>query len=598
VDEGFNVKILNNKIKIVIWDLDETFWVGTVSEGAVTTPEKNIAIIKELTRRGIINTISSKNNFDDAKRELEALQVWDYFVFPQISWDPKGKIISDLLETLNLRADNALFIDDNILNLQEALFFSPKLNVSLPEHIDTLLENDYLKGKDDPNHTRLAQYKNLEKKQQDFSKSSLSNVEFLKESDIKVQIKTDCANELDRIYELIERTNQLNYTKNRVSLEELRLQINDGGNTSGYVTVTDKYGDYGISGFYLVKKNELLHFLFSCRTMNMFVESWVYKQIGSPQLKIAGEVALQLDSTTDLSFINNPGNKTTIVPARQITGNKTLLMIGGCDLDQIVYYLNYGQLYTEFNYVNSINLNVHKDHTLLIKQFKDLSKAQLEVISRIPILDVNDVNIKIYTIDWDVLLFSPLNDYSRGLYRHKSSGFILPFDAFSINWTDEANWGNLPRHLSTLPLDFLKFLKKEFTFLGPISAEDFQQNINWMLDTFKDKKFIFLTGSEIIFEKGSPWEKNMHERHILMNEVLRSFGARENVKIIDVTKFVKDEKDITDNIRHYTKVGYKRIADEIASVANAWLNNRMGTKSILYLKLGRVVNKIKSKLKV
>jgi hypothetical protein len=90
----------------------------------------------------------------------------------------------------------------------------------------------------------------------------------------------------------------------------------------------------------------------------------------------------------------------------------------------------------------------------------------------------------------------------------------------------------------------------------------------------------------------------MHERHILMNEVLRSFGVRENVKIIDVTKFVKDEKDITDNIRHYTKVGYKRIADEIASVANAWLNNRMGAKSILYLKLGRVLNKIKSKLKV
>lgn len=69
------MKILNNKIKIVIWDLDNTFWLGTISEGGIVTPPKNVAIVKELTRRGIINSISSKNNFKVVKRELEALQV-------------------------------------------------------------------------------------------------------------------------------------------------------------------------------------------------------------------------------------------------------------------------------------------------------------------------------------------------------------------------------------------------------------------------------------------------------------------------------------------------------------------------------------------
>jgi FkbH-like protein len=592
------MKILNNKIKIVIWDLDDTFWLGTISEGAVTASAQNIAMVKELTRRGIINSISSKNDFEVVKRKLEDLRVWDYFVFPQISWDPKGKIICDLLDSLNLRADNALFIDDNPLNLQEALFFSPKLNVCLPEHIGALLENGYLKGKDDSNHTRLAQYKNLEKKQQDIAKSTLSNIDFLKESDIKVQIKTDSLNELERIHELVERTNQLNYTKNRVSLQELRLQISDNESTTGYVTVTDKYGDYGISGFFLVKNKELIHFLFSCRTMNMFIESWVYKQIGSPQLQISGEVAIQLDTTADLSFINKTENNALIRRGGQMAGDKKMLMFGGCDLDQVVYYLNYDQMYTEFNYVNSQNLNIHKDHTILIKQFKQLTSEQLQIISRIPVLDVNDVSIKIYTINWDVLLFSPLNDYSRGLYRHRDSGFILPFDAFNIDWTDEANWQNLPRHLSALPLDFLKFLKKEFDFLGPISPEAFRENINWLLDTFSDKKFIFLTGSEIDFEKGAPWEKNMHHRHILMNSVLRSFQTRKNVKIIDVTQFIRSEADITDNIRHYTKIGYKRIADEVAVVANVWLNNKMGTKSNLHLKVGRLMDKLKSKLKV
>ena len=592
------MKILNNKIKLVIWDLDDTFWSGTVSEGSILPIQQNSYVVKEFTKRGIINSISSKNNFDDAKKELEAMQIWEYFVFPQITWDPKGKIIQDLLEMLNLRAENTLFIDDNVLNLNEALFFSPNLNVCLPEHIESLLNNEYLKGKDDSDHTRLSQYKNLEKKQLDFSKSKLSNVEFLKDSDIKVQISTDSINQLDRIYELVERTNQLNYTKNRVTIEELRAQIEDENASSGYIKVTDKYGDYGISGFYLLKENELIHFLFSCRTMNMYVESWVYKQLGSPKLNIVGEVAIQLDMAVDLGFINNSENKAKSSTDKQILGDQKILMLGGCDLDQIVFYLNYDQLFTEFNYVNNLNLNVHKDHTVLIKQFKGLNDAQLEVIKHIPVLDINDIGIKINTIEWDILIFSPLNDYSRGLYKHKSTGFVLPFDAFNIDWTDEKNWKDLPKHLATLPISFLQFLKKNFEFLGPISPEEFKDNIKWLLETYKDKKFIFLNGSEVVSEKGHSWEKNMHLRHNELNKILQSFESYNNVKIVDVTKFVKDENDIADNIRHYNKLAYKQISDEIMRVANEWLNNKkLKVRSDIHITYGKVLNKLKTKFK-
>jgi FkbH-like protein len=592
------MKILNNKIKLVIWDLDDTFWAGTVSEESILPIKQNILIIKELTKRGIINSISSKNNFEDVKKELEALEVWDYFVFPQVSWDPKGKIIRDLLETLNLRPENTLFVDDNILNLNEALFFSPNLNVCLPEFLDNILDNEYLKGKDDSNHTRLAQYKNLEKKQTDFAKSQVSNIEFLKESFITVKIHTDCINEIERIHELVERTNQLNYTKNRVSLEELRSQINDEFTSSGYIKVTDKYGDYGISGFYLVRNGELVHFLFSCRTMNMYIESWVYKQLHNPRLVIIGEVAMQLDITEDLSFINNPNNKIENSADGQIHGDARILMLGGCDLDQIVFYLNYDLMHTEFNYVNSLNLNVHKDHTYLIRQFGNLNSDQLETIKELPILDIEDVNIKINSINWDILIFSPLNDYSRGLYKHKLTGFILPFDAYNLNWTDEENWKVLPRHLTTLPISFLKLLKKDYEFLGPISPEEFKRNINWMLETYKNKKFIFLNGSEVVFEKGSPWEKDMHIRHKQMNEALQSFSSNDNVKIVDVTKFIKDENDITDNIRHYNKLAYKRISDELALVTKEWLNNKLKVKSDLHMTYDKVAKKLKKMLKM
>ena len=50
-------------IKLVIWDLDETFWKGTLSEGSVVVPDENAQLVKDLTDCGIINSISSKNGY-------------------------------------------------------------------------------------------------------------------------------------------------------------------------------------------------------------------------------------------------------------------------------------------------------------------------------------------------------------------------------------------------------------------------------------------------------------------------------------------------------------------------------------------------------
>ena len=63
---------MEEKIKLVIWDLDETFWEGTISENAgksINIPERNINIVKELTNRGIINSICSKNDYDTVREE-------------------------------------------------------------------------------------------------------------------------------------------------------------------------------------------------------------------------------------------------------------------------------------------------------------------------------------------------------------------------------------------------------------------------------------------------------------------------------------------------------------------------------------------------
>ena len=80
-------------IKLIIWDLDETFWKGTISEEKIDAIKDNIEFLKNTTDMGIINSICSKNDFDVAKKQLESLDVWQYFVFSSINWEPKGKRI-------------------------------------------------------------------------------------------------------------------------------------------------------------------------------------------------------------------------------------------------------------------------------------------------------------------------------------------------------------------------------------------------------------------------------------------------------------------------------------------------------------------------
>ena len=79
------------KIKLVIWDLDETFWKGTLSEGEIKIVQKNVEIVKELARRSISSSISSKNDFEPAKAELERVGVWDYFVSTQLLFKHSNK---------------------------------------------------------------------------------------------------------------------------------------------------------------------------------------------------------------------------------------------------------------------------------------------------------------------------------------------------------------------------------------------------------------------------------------------------------------------------------------------------------------------------
>jgi FkbH-like protein len=331
-------------VKMVIWDLDETFWKGTLSEGGATEIPAYSQIVRDLADRGIMSSICSKNDYEQAKKTLQDIGVWDYFVFPHIDWTPKGQAIKGIIEAAQLRAPNIVFIDDNAMNLQEAAFFNEGLmclDGSLP--LQGLLDLPEFKGKDDRGHSRLKQYKMLEAKQAEQASGALDNLEFLRQSDIRIEIISDLEPHMDRVLELINRTNQLNFTKKRVETPEARADLDAllamASVHAGVVRVTDRYGDYGIVGFFAARVKysgtTIEHFCFSCRTLNMGIEQFLFERLGRPEITIKPPVANPLDSFEKVDWIREGDSSDQVFSE---TENRSLCLVGGCDLQLVSFY--------------------------------------------------------------------------------------------------------------------------------------------------------------------------------------------------------------------------------------------------------------------
>ena len=78
-----------SKVKCVVWDLDGTLWNGTLIEtddpAKLSFNPHVLETIKELDNRGIIQSIASKNDYNQAMPVIESLGIADYFIYPQKS---------------------------------------------------------------------------------------------------------------------------------------------------------------------------------------------------------------------------------------------------------------------------------------------------------------------------------------------------------------------------------------------------------------------------------------------------------------------------------------------------------------------------------
>lgn len=569
------------KIKLVIWDLDETFWQGTLSEENVNLSKCNIELIKVLTYIGIVNSICSKNEESKVLEELNKYGINDYFVFKSINWSSKGGRIKQIIDNMQLRGENVLFIDDNHLNLEEAKFYVPELMVAGPEVISKLIEWANKQEKKDINNKRLSQYKLLEHKSMEKSNYS-SNEEFLMSSNIKVDIHNDCIEKTDRIYELVMRSNQLNFTKKRDSANALKAIFEDSAYNCGYVTVKDNFGDYGLVGFFAIKDNVLIHFLFSCRTLGMGIEQYVYNFLGRPELNIVGEVVSDLSSKELPKWINQ-STKSKTEDGFKICDSKKhmVLMKGPCDLFQIFPYIQQSEcIDTEFTYVKANGSTIESTgHTTHIVESLRLSKEQKNnIVSELPFMDLGAYCDNIFTYPYKVVILSLLQDCNLGVYKRKKTGERFAFIEYTSDITNPENYDKLINKTCNVggfnfTEEFLVDFSNNYEFLGRNQPKDIISNLEYIRKHLNpDTILALMLGTETYYDMGdNPAYTDRHLFHKELNTKIKEWAQNKgNIELIDVNKYILGPESYYDHINHFIKPVYYELARDIVDIVNKY----------------------------
>lgn len=571
-------------VRLVIWDLDETFWQGTLSEGGIRAYlQTNHDIVATLAERGIMSSICSKNDRDAVRQILRERGIWDYFVFPSIDWSTKGQRIAAIVEAVQLRPSTVLFIDDNPMNRAEAAALVPGIQIADPTLLPRLLDDPRFKGKDDRELTRLHQYQLLEERHRAQVAAGSDTEEFLRASNIRVSIEIDVAAHIDRAIELINRTNQLNFTKRRLSedLDRARAELLEAIEPfyvqAGLIRVMDNYGDYGYCGFYLVGASMLVHYCFSCRILGMGVETWLYQRLGCPSVTVVGEVLTDLAIWREIDWIT-PVTKDDGVAQPETVSIPEIRLRGGCDLDALAHYFRLVSqtVGTETNRHRS-PLFVQMDSSLqLLPSFSEMPPEFLAAMEQLGYSPEDFVSEFLAPAPIEsVLVYSAWADVYVSIYRHKTHGFAIPVsvDIYSdlTAITDE----DLAEALAGLQADaarrdkiseIVAVLRAEYEHepsLGASSAADIMRQ---MFERIPAGARLFV----ILPHEWVKWDGEMMPRtpaieyNAAVREVARDYPA---VTLMAMNDVVRGKEEMQEAYDHFDRIVYyrmyRRIIEEI-----------------------------------
>jgi FkbH-like protein len=266
------------KWKCIVWDLDNTLWDGTLIEDGprgIRLRQDVVEVIRQTDQKGILHSIASKNNYADAMAVLRDAGIHEYFLYPQIQWQPKSGSIAAIAKSLNIGVEALAFVDDQEFERAEVKSALPAVAVVDAAHYRAIPDRDECQVPvTAESRNRRLMYQEQEKRETSLSAHGGDYLAFLRECDLRMSITPLNAGNLKRVYELAQRTNQMNYSGNRYPEEKLQEIMRSTSFETYVVDCADRFGHYGIVGFGVVDLREprVVDLMFSCRIQSKRVE--------------------------------------------------------------------------------------------------------------------------------------------------------------------------------------------------------------------------------------------------------------------------------------------------------------------------------------
>jgi FkbH-like protein len=286
--------------KCLVLDLDNTLWGGVIGDdgmdGIVIGQGSALgegfaelqAYAKELARRGVILAVSSKNDEANALEPFEkhpdmVLRRTDIAAF-RADWTDKAANIRAIAQDLNIGLDSLVFLDDNPaerIQVREALPM-----VSVPEVPDDpamiphiLADAGYFESLaiTAEDLQRSAQYQeNIAREQHRANASDLEG--FLRGLAMQMVWRRFDTLGMQRIVQLINKTNQFNLTTRRYTDEDVAAILADPRAVGLQIRLLDRFGDNGIIAIIIGRMEDgatlaLDTWLMSCRVLGRQVEA-------------------------------------------------------------------------------------------------------------------------------------------------------------------------------------------------------------------------------------------------------------------------------------------------------------------------------------
>ena len=287
--------------KCLILDLDNTIWGGIVGDDGVegivlgqggAAGEAYLDFQKyvlELAQRGIVLAVCSKND------ELIARSAFDHH--PEMllkrkdiacfvaNWNDKPSNIRSIARQLNLGLDALVFVDDNPFERGVVRRELPMVSVpELPEdpalYAARISDAGYfeavtLTGED---FMRTSIYRaNAERESLLAAASDVPS--YLKTLNMKLHAKAFDKIDIQRVNQLINKTNQFNLTTVRYTEQGVAALIGDNDTITIQARLTDRFGDNGIIAVIIARRSDqdkasyrIDSWLMSCRVLGRQVE--------------------------------------------------------------------------------------------------------------------------------------------------------------------------------------------------------------------------------------------------------------------------------------------------------------------------------------